>query len=376
MKQSILFNIAMLFAVMIQAQPKGVDIQTINGCKVYSDAKNDNVFYYDPFGYRLATDRNGKPVLSLLQMRHTGTVATGNSGNIKYRNILQFKIEMDQSANEQLQAVKKILQRTVPNAVLKPLPVARFESLLVYAPANNADSSLKLLTNGHTENGSETSPLNASYWTERNFSIRLSDADAQLIATALENKSTAVSMSYAFYTGFSSEGLSSFSATINGQLSPRVLDHFDSTLVKNDDTTIQTVLVKADAVPINADTGRWPEVIKKIDINEKLPPSYPLLDVYCYDFNNAVRNDLYSKKIEVRATSVNGTDIFTSLSFKETQPDVYAKSIRFAYAVRFDRPFYYRVTDFTKDGEMKTGDWKERREWTEMLDITSTVSDQ
>lgn len=368
MKHLFIFIISLLpCAAMTQPQTTGM--RTINGCRVYTDAKAVNVFYYEPFGYKLATDKNGRPVLSLLQMRHSGTVATGNSGSIKQHNILQFKIETDNSVKEQLRAMQSILQSISPNAVLKPLPVAKFESLLVYAPAENADSSLKILTNGYTENGSE---LNSSYWTERNFSIRLSNADAQLIATALQNGNTAISMTYAFYTGFTNQGLSSFTATVNGSLNPQVLGYLDSTMRPAKDTTIQTVLVKADAVPINADTSRWRGIIKKIEIDEKLPPSYPLLDVYCYDFNNEIRADLHSRKVEIRATSVNGSDITASLSFNETQPDVYAKCIRFAYAVRFDKPFYYRVTDYTKDGEMITGQWKERKVWTELLDITST----
>lgn len=366
--------IGLLWAAASTAQPKALDIRTINGCRVYSDAKAANVFYFEPFGYKLATDKNGRPVLSLLQMHYSGSAATGNSGSIRYRNILQFKIEADYSANEQLQLVKKTLQTQVTNPVLKPLPIAKFSSVLVYAPAENADSSLKLLTNGYTENGSESSSLNGSYWTERYFSIRLSDADAQLLARALENNSAAISMSYAFYTGFSNEHLSSFTATVNGRLNPRVLQYFDSTKLPARDTAIQTVLVKADAVGISADTSRWPGIIKRIEVDAKLPPSYPLLDVYCYDFNNAVRTDLHAKKVEVKATSVNGSDIITSLWFRESQPDVYAKCIRFAYAVRFDKPFYYRITDYTKDGEMSTGQWQERKTWTDLLDITTTAN--
>ena len=108
-----------------------------------------------------------------------------------------------------------------------------------------------------------------------------------------------------------------------------------------------------------------------MDINEKLPAKYPLFDVYCYDFNNALRADLYAKKIEIKATSLNGAEISTSFSFRASQPERYTRSIRFPYAVRFDKPFYYRVTEITLDGEAHMTPWIEKKEWSELLDITS-----
>lgn len=355
----------------LMAQPVAFDYQVINGCKVYKDAKASNVFYYEPFDYRLAVDKNSKPVFTLLQMRYTGTRASADNGRIKFRNILQFKIDRDGSTNDQLQAVKEVLKKRVPSILLKPLPITRFETILVYAPADNADSLLKLLTNGYTEEAGEASSINKSFWSERTFSIRLSDVDAQLMEAALQNKQAAISLSYAFYTSFSAKSASSFSATVNGRVSRKVLDYFDSALINNKDSLLENVLLKADAIPINIDIEKWSTAIQKIDINEKLPSTYPLFDLYCYDFNNAIRPDLYAKKIEIRAISVNGNEINLTSMFLHNKPDEYARSIRFPYAVRFDKPYRYRTTEINMEGETLISDWIHSNSWSDIIDITT-----
>jgi hypothetical protein len=352
------------------AQPLAFDYQVIAGCKIFKDAKAMNVFYYEPFGYKLATASYGKPAFTLLQMRYTGTQAAGTKGRIRYNNILQFKMALEDSALQRLQTAKALLQKSVPHLFLKPMPVVKFQSLLVYAPANNADSSLSFFTTGYTE-GSEKADGTSSYWSERTFSIRLSDEDAQLVEAALKTGQAAISVSYAFFTTFSAQGISQFSATQNNRVQKKLRAYFDSSLVSSKDSLLYNVLLKADALPIVIDLERWPGAIQKTDINEKLPPAYPLFDVYCYDFNNAIRADLFAKRIEISATSVNGSEIYHTSTFKQSHPDEYAKSIRFPYAVRFDKPYKYRITEITKEGDVESSGWIERTSWSDIIDITT-----
>jgi hypothetical protein len=93
--------------------------------------------------------------------------------------------------------------------------------------------------------------------------------------------------------------------------------------------------------------------------------------VYCYDFNNAIRADLFAKRIEISATSVNGSEIYHTSTFKQSQPDEYAKSIRFPYAVRFDKPYKYRITEITQEGDVVSSGWIERTSWSDIIDITT-----
>jgi len=76
--------------------------------------------------------------------------------------------------------------------------------------------------------------------------------------------------------------------------------------------------------------------------------------------------------MEIKATSVNGKEITATLTFKQSQPEIYARSIRFGYAVRFDKPFYYRVSEINHDGDKVTTDWIQKEEWGALIDITSS----
>ncbi|MEO8582837.1 MAG: hypothetical protein ABI415_03510 [Flavitalea sp.] len=353
-----------------KSQPLAFGNKLIEGCRVYRDATISGLYYYEPFDYTMQVGDNGQPTFSLLQMRYTGTAVTGLAGHIQYKNILQFKMTIDPEAEKKLYAIKNELQRYSRFAVLKPLPITSFKSVLVYKPVQNEDVSLKLFTEGYSE-GTEQNTLTNSYWTERTFTIRLSDYDAQLIEVALKNKQALLSVAYAFSTNLSAANISSFSATLNNKVNHEVLDYFDSSLINTKDSLLKNVIVKANAVPIEIDTDRWPDVVQKIDINEKLPPSYPLFDVYCYDFNNNLRPDLYAKKIEISATSVNGTEIYNTSLFRQDQPDRYVRSIRFPYAVRFDKPYKYRTIEITTEGDSIISDWSEHTSWSDIIDITT-----
>ena len=370
-KKILALSLTYLSQMGIYAQPVAFDYQVINEYKLYRDARLQNVFYYEPANFIISVNENQKPDFKLLQMRYTGTRAAGDNGKMKFTNILQFKIIADGRYIQNLQAVKAQLQRKTGNVNLKPLPVTKFESILVYTPARNIDSNLVLLTRGYTEGVDNTGTSNSSNWAERIYSIRLSDEDAQLIETALKDKQAAISMSYAFYTTFSAEKISSFTSTLNNRVDKKILAYFDSSLISNKDSLLKNILVKADAIPITVELEKFPDAVQKYDINEKIPPRYPLFDVYCYDFNNELRPDLFEKKIDIEVTSVNGSVIQFNAVFKKTQSDTYAKSIRFPYAVRFDKPFRYRVTEINLEGEKLITEWIIRNTWTEIIDITS-----
>jgi hypothetical protein len=50
---------------------------------------------------------------------------------------------------------------------------------------------------------------------------------------------------------------------------------------------------------------------------------------------------------------------------------VYARSIRIPYAVRLDQPFYYRITEIDHNGDTNISEWIEKKEWNDIVDITS-----
>jgi len=271
---------------------------------------------------------------------------------------------------KRMNELKAILKRMYPGAELRMMPVRKFSSILVFAGTEGADTA-HLVRSGYAEPTDENSPTNNSYWNERVVSFRINNNDAQLVETALKNKQAAMSLSYAFYTNMNGKGNDDTSVYRDGRLDPDAKTYFRQLESRDKDTVSTFALIKADVLPIMVDVQRWPDAIQQTDINERIPPRYPILDVYCYDFNNELRPDLFAKKVEIKAISVNGSEISTEFYFRQHKPDQYAKSIRFGYAIRLDKPYSFRVTEINNDGEKQVGEWIVRKEWSELLDITS-----
>lgn len=367
----------LFFMCLYQVAPAQPSVQSstiINGQKIFKDSKKPNLYYHLPVDYKLATDASGKPFFSLIQMRYAGTNKTADAGIIKYNNIVQFKISADGAQQRKIQEAAAELKRTNPLAELRMLPVRKFYSILVFASAadrSNADTT-DVINAGVSENSNEQADVNNSYWNERTVSVRLTDADAQLVETALQKNQSLLSFSYAMYAAFAEKNTASGLVTGSSKLKKKWADHFQHAANPANDTATTMLLAKADVIDLGVDIVRWPSLIQKVDINERLPARYALFDVYCYDFNNEIRADLFEKRMEIKATSVNGREIITTLTFKQSQPEIYARSIRFGYAVRFDKPFYYRVSEINHDGDMITTDWIQKEEWGALIDITSS----
>jgi hypothetical protein len=355
------------------AQPSLASMQVLAEQKIYKDVKLPNVFYYMPADYKLVTNTAGKPEFTLLQMRYTGTRAGGDQQTIKFNNLLQFHVSVDETYANKMSALRAAVKKINAAADLRLMPVKKFSSVLVFAGTTaGSPDSLQLIKTSYAEAVDENASVNSSYWNDRIINIRLNDNDAQIVESALRNHQSVMSFSYAMYTVFSEMDMSDVNVTGDKNMADQVRNYFADEIKNQRDSSLHITLLKADAISISPDLDKWPALIQKIDINEKMPARYALFDVYCYDFNNNLRPDLYAKKIEIKATSVNGSEITTAFSFKGSQPDIYAKSIRFPYAVKFDKPFYYRVTEINKDGDASSTEWKEKKEWSEILDITST----
>lgn len=356
------------------AQPSVQSATIINGQKIFKDSKKPNVYYHLPVDYKLAADASGKPFFSLIQMRYAGTHKTADAGIIKYNNLVQFKISADGAHQKKIQETAVELKRTNPLAELRILPVRKFYSILVFAStADRIDAdSTDIINAGLSENTNEQADVNNSYWNERTISVRLTDADAQLVEMALQKNQSLLSFSYAMFATFAEKNTATTSITGSSKLKRKWADHFQQAANPANDTTTTILLAKADVIDLGVDIVRWPSLIQKVDINERLPVRYALFDVYCYDFNNEIRADLYEKRVDIKATSVNGKEIITTLTFKQSQPEIFAKSLRLGFAVKFDKPFYYRVSEINHDGDMVTTDWKQKEEWGALIDITSS----
>jgi hypothetical protein len=312
---------------------------------VYPDDAKRSVFYFPPGDLVIAVTAEGAPDMHLLHARYTGSVATGDAGTTVVRSIFTVRLVMSGPSRPQIESARKVLAASVGATIeLRPLPIRRIESAIVYAAADGADRGsaaaepAQALPSGHFEESENAAPREG-YWTERIYTLGLNPADAQLLSDALERGRLALSIGYAFLAdGIGSaepvlelSGSAELVAALRKQLGSSRRAPADGSA--NQQT--EPIVVRAGAVAATADLARWPRIIRRIDINATAPPGYAALDVYCYDFNQGADPNRY-----------------------ETH-----------------RPYRFRVHAISLDGTAMTTPWRERTSWAELLDVT-TQGDQ
>ena len=349
-------------AFCLNAQPNLSTKKVFGSLTVYQDYKIKNLFYYAPGRIFLGKEINGKPKFSLLSMRYTGSSATGNSGEKRFTNLIQFTVQLENPSAEILKLAKQSLGSS--NVQLRPFPIKSIENNLV-AFFNNQEKEIAKSSNILEEKVGNSE----SYWTERTLNFRLSNEDAQLLMDQIEQKKCAISFNYAFW-GDCLNGIDG-TVSLTGSKKKIPID-LSSEVVK--DTLVKTQVVSSDVLQLDLDFEKYPEVIKKIDLNEEVPPAYALLEARCYDFYDNLRPDLFMKTIEIQAVGVNGkTVILPAKRFVKNKPDIFSFQIQFPYAIRMYEPFKYRVTEYLVDGKRVENQWIEKKSFAELIDITTPL---
>ena len=202
----------------------------------------------------------------------------------------------------------------------------------------------------------------------------LDSLSAQALHAALERGRVLMSLGYAFLGaaagGVGDEGTLEGAPELVAALQRSISSGTGPSAGAPADTA-RLHVVRAGTLPIGLDTTRWPDLLRRVDLNDRAPPGYAALDVYCYDFNNAIRPDLAEKIVDIDAEGVGGRRVTLQTHFTSDQPDVYSASVRFPVAVRIDRPYRYRVEEVKRDGLAHAGSWREVAEWSRILDITT-----
>jgi hypothetical protein len=291
--------------------------------------------------------------------------------------VLTFRIRMNGPTGQQIADARRMLAVRGRTIELRPLPIRRLESTLVYVPIapDPGTASTRSLSDGHFEAADDAPAAQQGYWTERIYTIGVNETDAQLLAAAFDRGGAAMSVGYAFFA----EGIGADVPieTLSGSpdLVAALRKQIESREVSSDkpQSQLPAHLIKAGAVSVGADLARWPGLMKKVDINASAPPGYAALDVYCYDFNASDQAAFYEKQIEIEADGVGGRKVRLSTTFSRSQPDLYARSLRFPVAVRHDHPYRLRVTAVGGDGTAETGAWQERASWSALLDVTAAA---
>lgn len=364
------FVLLFFFAGQSQAQPQLSTEETIEGVKVFRDFKKVNTYYYAPGALKLALNTDGEPRFKLIQLRYTGTFATGDQGQSRFMNIVQFSVEMQQIDRELLNTIRQNLGN---RAVLRPLPLRNVEAYLV---APYGESFKRVGASGSLEGeGTLGQSSRTSFWTERTFTLRLENHEAELLWNLVEEGQLAISVNYAFFADAVNDrpstaqikGKTTFKEELGAQLEDLL----------QGDTLPSLQVIRADAFPIRINTKDHPQLLVREEVDAGIPPAYPALEVQCYDFTDELRPDLAIKAIEVEATGVNDYPIrLKAFKFTRSQADLHTHQIRFPYAVKMDKPFRYRVREYGLDGSVTPySDWTSRDSWSGRLNITTSAAE-
>lgn len=340
----------------------------IDNVVLYQDSKIKTDFYYAPYGLQLVKNDEGKPDFMFIQMRYTGTKMAENQGSYRFKSILRFKVANLVPSKTKRDSIKEVVRKKGMSLTnLRPLPIHNLRAVLIHTVEK--DSTIdKEYSNGFFESNDKASAN--SYWTERDFTLRLNNEDAQLFWTTFHNYQPTLSVNYTFF----SKGLNSAEGELSVSGSEGFTEAMKARFNRQRDSinkSLDEKIVVSGTLSVTIDAKKWPELLKQIDINERIPPEYAALDVYCFDFNNDIREDLYAKSVEIIATGVGSRDISFKTMFRVTEPDIYAKTIKFIYAVKPDEPYSYRITEIFKDGKRNRSDWQKVENWHQILDITS-----
>lgn len=353
------------------ASPSWRTQRVIGSLICYQDDVRPNRWYYTPGELQVAADPEGKPDFRFLETRYMGTAAARDQGTFTARSLVTFRVKLPRAPAEELARAARELGGS-GSVELRPYPIRRIETALVYASIGAPDTTA--LPAGRFESSEEgAGPTAERYWTERVYTMGLDELTAQAFRAALEKGQVYLSLGYAFVGPALSSDWGIGELTGPGAIVSELRKTLAAGGAQDSAATdsVRLHVVRAGAIEIGLDTKRFPDLMHRVDLNDRAPPGYAALDVYCYDFNNEIRPDLAEKQIEIDAEGVTGKRVRLSASFTSDQPDLYSSGIRFPVAVRLDRPYRYRVHEIKRDGMERAGPWRESASWSRILDVTS-----
>jgi hypothetical protein len=97
--------------------------------------------------------------------------------------------------------------------------------------------------------------------------------------------------------------------------------------------------------------------------------------VYCFDFRDALREDLFEKAVVIEASGVAGGITRHLAVFKSDAPEIYAQTVRFPFAVDLRKPYRWRAEEVLATGEYRAGRWTESTSWVDPIDASGDVTE-
>jgi hypothetical protein len=329
----------------------------VGGFEFAADSERPWLYYVFPPSFALAPESAAGG--QLFVTRYTGSAVHGDSGETFVRSLLRFRVAAVPHDPALLEAARLELagETGQPGIALRPLPVAGIEATVVALGID--DEFEQPLEGGFFERTGQA----ATVFEEREFVLPLASRTAQAFAAAHEAGGLVLSLAYTVWTEALPPDQGGDLAT-GGSL-------------EADDEAAPLEEAAAEApspvrLPALADTLPVPIAgVERVDLDLGAPPDYPALRVYCFDFADALRDDLYLKEVEFDAAGVAGGRTGYRVSFSVEDPAETVRSIRFPFAADISQPYRFRVLEVLFDGRVQDGEWQVRDNWAAIIDATS-----
>lgn len=326
--------------------------------RVWADDADAALYYYPPGPLAVAEAPGGGPDVRFLQLVYVGREVSGDPGRFVAKSVLSFRVQQRAIAAADLAAARAALP---PGAKLRALPLRRTEAHVVWTPLAGEAAGPQALGEARLEEG-ESAAAAGETWAERTFVLAPEPHGSQLLWDALQRGRVALSFGWTHWA----DGVDRPRVEVTG--TPGLVP---AEAARATSSAPAARVAGSGAAPLEVDAQRFPDRFRRFDLNQSVPPGFALLEVRCYDFDNALRPDLARKAVELRAAGLRGRTVVQSVTFRPQTPHVAVATVRFPQAVRLDRPFQWRTVEVTTAGDVRTSAWAERTDWISLVDATS-----
>ncbi len=360
----------MLLPLWGKGQPMLNSKIEVEGFQLFQDWKDSSLYYYLPPPLKLKTEDEGRPDFQFLAMRYTGTSCRDDAGEVSFLSLAQFTLERQPQDKNLIYQVQRSMRASEGKWIeLRPMPLRGISAQLIAPVGSHPDGKSRHSKVGGVDLG-DGGP---SEWEEKTFTLRLDPHEAQLLIENMEKRQLALSFSYT-YLAEAIPGLGSEVNLVGDSGALAQLEQLEGKMIRERDTTPASLPVYANSLAIEADVKRWPQNLKKIDVNaEGFPGGFPAIEIRCYDFADRLRPDLAIKRLTLQAYTLGG-QLARPLTyqFREAEKEEVVRQVKFPVALDMSRGYRYKVTEISA-----TGDIQESPGWIEadfcqgLLDLTA-----
>jgi hypothetical protein len=324
----------------------------VGGLTVFRYHAKPTLWYYAPGKLVIKTASDGAPEASFTILRYTGNATSGTSGAIRYHSYLDFKIGWEAQGPKVSEALT-LLRRENASAQLLPVPIQKAALGVVFTPLEGG--SARTISGGALlEDGK---PETSGPFFEKSVLLCPDEVSSEALWGILKAGAAPVAL--------------------NCELKALVYDQFPKApegSTQLPDPTLQTVAT--DGVSVTIDGAKYPTRLVRAELGGTAPKEYALLQLLCFDFDEGLRPDLYSKSAEIEASGVTGAVLRRTVRFRSENAFASVATFKFDAAVNLKKPYRYRILTVSKTGKQTTGAWRAGKPWPVALDITSPPEEQ